>query len=95
MSDVTRNYHGGNAQSVAAHDSVRQAKDVLRAKVVSYVASRGPSGATCDEVEVALQLSHQTCSARFTEAKARGTLVPSGTQRKTRSGRNAAVLVVP
>ena len=48
--------------------------------------------ATCDEAEVALNLRHQTASARITELRAAGKLRPEGT-RPTRSGRQADVLI--
>ncbi len=92
--DITRHFHGGNAESVAAHASIVPTKAALRARVVEYVRSRGEHGATVDEIELGLGLSHQTASARATEAKAGGELVTSGVRRPTRSGRSAAVLVV-
>ncbi len=92
--DITRNFHGGNAESTAAHRSVVAVKATLRRRVVEYVRARGAFGATSDEIESGLGLPHQTVSARITEAKAAGDLVPSGLRRPTRSGRNAAVLVV-
>lgn len=92
--DITANFHGGNAESVAAHASILPAKETLRRKVIAFVRSRGPQGATSDEIELALGLPHQTVSARITEAKAGGDLAPSGLRRLTRSGRSAAVLVV-
>jgi hypothetical protein len=92
--DITRNFHGGNRESTDAHRSIVATKENLRRRVIAYVAGRGPDGATSDEVEAALGLPHQTVSARITEAKAGGELVKSGDRRPTRSGRNAAVLVV-
>src|SRR5215472_16366774 len=93
--DPTRNYHGGNQESTEAHESIRAEKARLRARVVRYVERRGQRGATCDEIEVASGMSHQTISARCTEAKALGEVVDSGRRRPTRTGRNAAVLVTP
>lgn len=92
--DITRDFHGGNRESAEAHASIVGSKDSLRRRVVAFVRSRGERGATSDEIELALRLPHQTVSARITEAKAVGELVPSGVRRQTRSGRNAAVLVV-
>jgi len=92
--DITRNFHGGNAESMAAHASIVPTKAAMRARVVEYVRSCGEHGATVDEIELALGLSHQTVSARATEAKAGGELVTAGVRRPTRSGRPAAVLVV-
>jgi hypothetical protein len=92
--DITVNFHGGNRESADAHRSIVPAKETLRRKVVGFVRDRGGLGATSDEIEQGLGLAHQTVSARITEAKAAGDLVPSGVRRPTRSGRNAAVLVV-
>lgn len=92
--DPTRNYHGGNQESNDAHRSVVKTKQLTRDRIVKWVGQRGSRGATCDEVEAVSSLPHQTVSARITEAKALGLLVPSGEKRKTRSGRNAAVLVI-
>jgi hypothetical protein len=95
MTDITRNYHGGNPESDAAWRSVRGHAGTVRLWVVRYVYRLGARGATCDEIERALDLSHQTASARVTEAKQRGEIVPNGERRRTRSGRHAAVYVDP
>lgn len=47
-------------------------------------------GATCDELEAATGLRHQTCSPRLTELRRMG-LIREGGARKTRSGRWATV----
>jgi len=47
-------------------------------------------GATCDDVEVALGMKHQTASARIRELAQIGLIASRGV-RKTRSGRNATV----
>lgn len=91
--DVTENYHGGNLNSVEAHESVKSVKRKLRALVIGYVKMQGLRGATSDEVEVALGMTHQSISARMTEAKADGQIVGNGLRRPTRSGRNAAVYI--
>jgi hypothetical protein len=95
MSDITRNFHGGNAESQQAYLSVKEHTGALRILVVRFIYRQSLRGATCDEIERALMLSHQTVSARVTEAKARGEIVPSGERRPTRSGRKAAVYVDP
>lgn len=91
LQDITRNNHGGNVLSGEAYESIKDHASKMRAAVVGYIRSQGANGATSDEVEVALDLPHQTVSARITEAKAIGLLKPVG-KRKTRSGRNAAVM---
>lgn len=95
MTDITRNLHGGNRESEEAHLSVKEHVGAIRLLVVRYVYRQKAKGATCDEIERMLGLSHQTVSARVTEAKARGEIVPNGERRPTRSGRMAAVLVDP
>jgi hypothetical protein len=87
--DITQNYHRGNTFSFAAHQSVKPDKVRLRLQVVAFISTRD-DGATCDEVEQALHLSHQTVSARFTEAKALGEIALIG-RRPTRTGRSAGV----
>lgn len=91
--DITSRFHGGNPESVEAHDSIKNIKAKMRARVLATIRQRGVRGMTSDEAEVALGLSHQSVSARFTELKAEGSIVPSGERRATRSGRNAAVMV--
>lgn len=95
MNDPTAAYHGDNPESVAAWDSIADSAETLRRQVVDHIDSCGGHGATSDETEAALDLSHQTCSARFTEAKKYNQITPSGEKRMTRSGRWAAVYVTP
>lgn len=67
-----------------------------RARILDYLRSRGIDGASCDETERALGMSHQTCSARFRDLSRPGVeeIVPSGEVRPTASGRRAMVWVV-
>lgn len=88
--DITANYHGGNQFSHEAFESTpeeRRRHDRLR--ILSFLRATG--SATCDEAEVALDMTHQTCSARFSDLKKAGQLEPTGDKRVTRSGRNAGV----
>lgn len=48
-------------------------------------------GATCEEVEFALELKHQTASARVYELRERHMILDSGITRLTSSGRKAIV----
>lgn len=75
--------------SVAAAQEIQPHSETLRERVLGYV--RGRKGATCDEVEVALAMSHQTASARIRELVKLGQLHDSWSARKTRSGRKATV----
>lgn len=51
----------------------------------------GRYGATCDEIEAATGLLHQTCSARMNDLMNEGVIKPSGFKRSTRRGRPADV----
>jgi hypothetical protein len=88
--DITRNYHGGNPRSAEAHEDTRRRKlrDQLR---ILQLMAKFPEGLTCDEAEIFLNMSHQTCSARFADMKKKGWLLPTGQQRLTRSGSKADV----
>lgn len=90
--DITEANHGGNVESTEAHESIKYEASRLRERVRAWVAGRGSFGATVDEIELGLGMSHQTASARASELKATQQVVDSGLRRKTRSGRNAAVL---
>ena len=48
--DITRNYHGGNPQSVEANKRTRKSQD--RARVLQHIWSCGRSGCTCYEAEI-------------------------------------------
>ena len=91
--DVCENYHSGNAQSVEAHESIIPLKLILRGRILALAARRGSYGITCDEAEIALDMTHQSCSARFSELKRDGGMTITDSCRKTRSGRNASVFI--
>ena len=88
--DITRHYHGGHPRSEEAHEdtSARRSRDQAR---ILKVLHANPRGFTCDEAEVLTGMSHQTCSARFAEMKAKGWLISANEQRLTRSGSKADV----
>lgn len=79
--DICANRHGGNAESVAANRGTNKERDTAmilrRLSILDF---------TCDEMEHYSNLSHQTCSARFSDLKRLGLIEPT-TRRKTRSGR--------
>ena len=78
--------------SEEAADSIEYDTSRLRVIVFRFIQAR-QLGATCDECEVALDMRHQTASARVRELYLRGVITDSGLRRKTRSGRNAVVWV--
>lgn len=71
----------------------------IRSQVLRFIVQQGVFGATCDEVEQALGLRHQTASARCRELVLQGLLekytdprTGKSVRRPTRSGRAADVL---
>lgn len=83
------------------YDTRREAKRAIEPRssklqdaVLGAIRAAGPRGATDDELEVALDLRHQTLSARRRELVQSERIVDSGETRKTRSGRSAVVWVV-
>lgn len=71
--------------------SVAECAPMLRRKVLGAIMDTGDRGATCDELEVALGMSHQTCSARVHELMKSAHIETRGLKRATRSGRKAWV----
>lgn len=78
--DVCKNNHKGSEESEAAHRVTNKERDAKA--ILTYLAT--VKDATCDEIEVALNLRHQTASARWSDLKKAGMLVAT-TQRKTRA----------
>lgn len=79
--------------SKEAAQRIEPETSVLRRRILGELQVRGTFGATCDELEQAMDLSHQTASARIREMNLKGSIVDSGNRRKTRTGRNAIVWV--
>ena len=74
-----------------AAESMKPTASALRHRILAELQVRGSTGATCDELEQAMDLSHQTCSARLREMALKGAIVDSEKTRATRSGRAAIV----
>lgn len=89
--DITVSHHRGADTSAEAHASVSDStRAAQRNRILEFIRT-SDGGATCDQVEVCLQLSHQTASARITELSALHLISHSDERRKTRSGRSARV----
>lgn len=84
----------GSDTSLAAAESIERQAPTMQRAVLDCIVRGAQCRRTCDEVEVWLDMSHQTASARIRELAKAGTIVDSGQRRKTRSGRKAAVYVV-
>jgi|TARA_R110002110_G_scaffold179936_9_gene385684 predicted ArsR family transcriptional regulator len=63
-------------------------------KILRKLEREASTGATCDEMETELGLSHQTASARCHDLLRFGAIERSGLRRATRSGRSAHVYVL-
>ena len=87
-------YVKGSGTSKAAAESVQSSASSLRLQIRLYIEGQEGRGATCDEIEVALGLRHQTASARIRELVQKGNLMDSGKIRVTRARRSAVVWVV-
>jgi hypothetical protein len=98
--DICRNHHGGNSESNAANEGTDKRRDSKR--IVDALLNVGWRGLTCDELEVVLVMSHQTCSARCSELKRDGILAYKSyaldstryQKRPTRTGSQAGVLIL-
>ncbi|MDP6942733.1 MAG: hypothetical protein QF464_01175 [Myxococcota bacterium] len=86
-------YVKGSDTSEAAAESMEPHAPTLRHRVFRYILEQGDLGATDSQIEIALQLRHQTASARRRELELMGAVVRTGQVRKTASGRNAGVYV--
>jgi len=84
----------GSETSEEAADSMERAAPGYEAAVFGFILRRGAQGATSDEVQEALGLTHQNGSARVSTLAKRGLLVLNGVKRPTRAGRRAGVYVV-
>src|SRR6516164_7534558 len=89
-SDICANRHGGNTESIDANIDTARKKARDRALITDFFRRHGPH--ICEEAEAALDMSHQTCSARISELKADGILEPTKDRRETRTGSMARVL---
>jgi len=89
--------------SLEARKSVEPYIPSMKQRVFDFIFDRGARGATTDEIEVELKLSHQTASARITELSFEGYIrrqyvkaTYEMVKRPTRSGRQAFVYeIVP
>ncbi|MCK5550627.1 MAG: hypothetical protein KAI41_08855 [Hyphomicrobiaceae bacterium] len=83
---------GSDTSLIAAH-LIADETLTLRAKVYLWIYRQGERGATDDEIERALEMRHQTASARRRELVLQGRIEDSERRRPTSSGRPAAIWV--
>jgi biotin operon repressor len=90
---TTAPFVSGSDTSQDAAASMADRVGQTRQKVYESIATSLSKGQTCDEAEEALEMTHQTVSARIKELKDTGYIVDTGDRRKTRSKQKAAVYV--
>ena len=83
----------GSATSKAAAASMVAIAPSIKRRIYDFILSRGARGATDDELEVALDLTHQTASSRRYALAQAGAVKRTDEKRPTRSGRSAFVYV--
>ncbi len=86
-------YVRGSDTSAAAAKSVASEVQTMKKKVEAFIKNKRWMGATCDEVEKALKMPHQTVSARIRGLFTDGRLKDSTFRRTTRTGRKATVWI--
>ena len=89
--DITRNRHGGNAESTLANRDGNKKKD--EARVFEIIKDAGDHGITLDEVAERMDRTPNSISGRISQLKKDGKVAPNGERRKTRTGSSAAVIV--
>lgn len=84
--------HSLTSRMAAEHVRGRARQD--RQRVLAFIIARGLTlGATSDEVQRSLHLTHQTGSARVAELLQQGKIIESGRRRRTLTGCLADVLI--
>ena len=84
--DITSSCHRGADTSVLAYASVPEKhRSKVRHMILEKIQEMGK--ASCSDLESALALSHQTCSARITELSKSGCIVDTKIRKHTPRGR--------
>jgi predicted ArsR family transcriptional regulator len=73
----------------AAYEQIAPSTSHLRSRVLAALATHGPM--TADQCAVSLNIDRLAIRPRFTELKAAGLIVDTGTRRANSSGRTATV----
>lgn len=88
------------APFVVESDTSRQAAEDIRPdatrlaeQILAWIRACGPRGATCDELEIGMELLHQTASSRIRFLVIDGRLRDSRLRRETRRGKAATVWI--
>lgn len=82
-------FSGFHGTSRNAAESLRETARSMERRVYAFIVSQ--QGATCDEIEIALGMKHQTASARIRGLVLKRLIRKTRLRRDTRSGRDAIV----
>ena len=99
MSDHVHTYgktlgHNSQPTSIEAAERAEPNAETDARRVLDFIRGRAPFGSTDDEIELALEMRHQTASARRRGLVLTGWLENSGHTRLTRSSTKAIVWVL-
>ena len=83
--------HSGSSFDAAA--AIKPSAATLRDKVLRFIEERGDYGATDDEIQVSLNMNPSTERPRRIELMELGLVTRATINRKTRTGRSAAVWI--
>lgn len=73
--DPCERKHGGNENSVAAHEQASESKEQRYQEIVGLLAAAGEEGLTGKEIAALLGVSFNSISGRYTEMLATGRIV--------------------
>jgi predicted transcriptional regulator len=79
--DVCERKHGGDSESVAAFESIREALPGRRLHVLRWIASCGDHGGTSKEYAALTGKNLNAISGRFSELKHEGLICKNGKRR--------------
>lgn len=91
FNEPARPHNGDDASREAAESVSVELAAAQVQQILDLLRIRGKHGATCDEVEMALNFTHQTASARLSTLDTGGKVRRGPDRRPTRSGRSAGV----
>ena len=77
--DITRNRHGGNPESIAAFEAIRNSLPQQRSTVLQWIEA-AHDGLTCKELAAAWGVGMNVISGRFSELKRDGLIAKRGTR---------------
>jgi predicted HTH transcriptional regulator len=80
IKDVTRNRHGGNAESEAANERVIDHKEAQRWHIYHHLKTNGPQ--TSKEIRRDFPMNYTSVSARLSELKRDGWIESTGERRE-------------